>query len=728
MLAHQQAWESTLIKQLSVLCPHCHERVTVPRAAAESGGACPKCGGKIKILLEPTEPVLFDFEGQKTAKDKDTATSQSWWTVRKSLSLLQDSDPAKRRQAAQSLGELGDTKALEPLSQLLTDKDASVRTSAAGALEKLGWANTARKQVSLAVATGDYSRLITQGSQIAPALWEMLPRQPIAVQAQLLEVIGSMGNEGSIEPLLAILQQKHLRGAAYRALKRIPSHRTHAPLNAFIEEVKSAIAEVRAAIAQLVQPENAKHAVTTLQRLFEKHADLLPSELLLQVAPLDRVDAIVSVTLLGGASAARSEQQTLRCVGLQKLAIEELARRGIDLRNSGLEQVEAGNAAYHTGDYDAAADLYTEAIRRNDTLCVAYHNRGRAYQALQKWDAALVDFNRAADLDPTVSDSLLQRGSLYHQLGNYERAIEDYNLALKTEPGVEPLLGRAAVYLDSGQFEKAVIDLKQAAELQPDWKCLNNLGAAYFSLGLYQDAIDSFTQALQIEEHTCLLWNRAIAGFWRGHFAQVIEDLNAISFTEPNEPIYNLRGNAYLALHQLDNAIADYERHLEKHDSTTARLNLALALQMRGDVHSALQQYDQVLLQNPQLAVAWNNRGLIYRQLGELNLALADFGRAIDIDPQSTYYNNRAMTHLRRGNHKMAIFDMTAAIDADPFNAVAFHNRALMLLREDKPDLAEADYRAAMALEPSLHSSSHPKPHSILRAGYTTPAKEMSDN
>jgi len=53
------------------------------------------------------------------------------------IQALQDEDSFLRRMAAVALGNIGDTRAIEPLTNALEDEDSDVRRDAAKALEKI---------------------------------------------------------------------------------------------------------------------------------------------------------------------------------------------------------------------------------------------------------------------------------------------------------------------------------------------------------------------------------------------------------------------------------------------------------------------------------------------------------------------------------------------------------------------------------------------------------------
>lgn len=67
------------------------------------------------------------------------------------------------------------------------------------------------------------------------------------------------------------------------------------------------------------------------------------------------------------------------------------------------------------------------------------------------------------------------------------------------------------------------------------------------------------------------------------------------------------------------------------------------------------------------LAVVYNNRGNSYLAKGQLGQALADFNRAIDLDPShANPYYNRSIVHERQGKKTQAIADVQQYIKLKP--------------------------------------------------------------
>ena len=68
-------------------------------------------------------------------------------------------------------------------------------------------------------------------------------------------------------------------------------------------------------------------------------------------------------------------------------------------------------------------------------------------------------------------------------------------------------------------------------------------------------------------------------------------------------------------------------------------LNSGNTFYNKADYDRAIQDYDQAIVLNPNLAEAYNNRGYVYYIKGDINKAVADFEAALKLD--SNYTNAR---------------------------------------------------------------------------------------
>ena len=129
---------------------------------------------------------------------------------------------------------------------------------------------------------------------------------------------------------------------------------------------------------------------------------------------------------------------------------------------------EKGRAYQKIGYYTAAVMCYTYAIKLDPNKAFTYMFRGSAYADMGDDDSAIKDYNQAIKLEPNDADIYAHRGFSYIQKGNHAAALDDISKAINLDPNsASAYTSRGSVYEAIGDFYRARADYTKAIELDP---------------------------------------------------------------------------------------------------------------------------------------------------------------------------------------------------------------------------------------------------------------------
>jgi tetratricopeptide (TPR) repeat protein len=141
---------------------------------------------------------------------------------------------------------------------------------------------------------------------------------------------------------------------------------------------------------------------------------------------------------------------------------------------SAKDYCDEGLGQWKAGQYELAADSFSEAIRIDPKNADAYCARGSAYYKLGRYRLAIDSMDqgiRMVGLNPKFAHVYFWRGRCYHALGDRKEALENYQTAaelgyaeakaaaqqLVNDQRLESLLGRANREMEMDEAARAAI-------------------------------------------------------------------------------------------------------------------------------------------------------------------------------------------------------------------------------------------------------------------------------
>ena len=113
--------------------------------------------------------------------------------------------------------------------------------------------------------------------------------------------------------------------------------------------------------------------------------------------------------------------------------------------------------------------------------------------------------------------------------------------------------------------------------------------------------------------------------------------------------------------------------------------------------HETIDDLTVAIRLNPNQASFYNRRGLSYSYSGRPDIAVDDYGRAIELsaNPPAMFYGNRGWAYLEMGQVDKALTDLNKALEIAPDAVRAFENRGLAYMKLKDYSHAIADFTAA---------------------------------
>ena len=177
-----------------------------------------------------------------------------------------------------------------------------------------------------------------------------------------------------------------------------------------------------------------------------------------------------------------------------------------------------------------------------------------------------------------------------------------------------------------------------------------------------------------------------------GHFKTSLE-------LQPKAEIYSDLGFVMARLGKSETALADYQKALALDPScASAHFNLAVAFVQAGKFGEAESHYRKALPGRP-TAETHNGLGYVLSRQDQTDEAVAEFRKAIDIDPTFTpAYNNLAEALVRQGKLEEAEDYYKRSLAEKP-SAAVYDALGAVLRKLGRPDEAAEQFGKAKVLE-----------------------------
>jgi tetratricopeptide (TPR) repeat protein len=340
--------------------------------------------------------------------------------------------------------------------------------------------------------------------------------------------------------------------------------------------------------------------------------------------------------------------------------------------------------------YEESAKKYGEAIAADPNFASAYNNLGLALADQERFDDAIEQYRKAAELWETTG--FPDRKIALHNWANalrskklYEESAKKYGEAIAADPNFALVYNDLGLALaDQERFDDAIDQYRKAAALwettgSPDRKiALHNWANALRSKKLYEESAKKYGEAIAADLNFASAYNNlglALAG--QGRFDDAIEQYRKAA------ALWETTGSPHhkLALHNWANALRSKKLYEE-----------------------SAKKYGEAIAADPNFALAYNGLGLALADQERFDDAIEQFRKATALCETTGSADRKDALHgWADALRSKKLYEESAkkydeAIAADPNFALAYNGLGLALAGQERFEDAIEQYSKAAAL------------------------------
>lgn len=296
---------------------------------------------------------------------------------------------------------------------------------------------------------------------------------------------------------------------------------------------------------------------------------------------------------------------------------------------------------------------------------------------------ALAAFKRSVELDPANAEAHYYLGEVYDRLNRDAEAITAYQKSVELNPKfTDAWFDLGVAYFNRDRLLESIEAYKQAIRLKPTYgEAHANLADVFRLSGKWDEAIAAYRLATTFITNDAELYSkygyvatrRAATPGYKSYWKTAIENFEKAAAIAPHYIDYTNLGWAYYNVAQSnlkERNEADYKLNLGKARDAFVRanslkpvpkvaaainLNLGMTLTDLGDYPGSIAVLKTANEMQRDWIPAINELGIAYRKNGDLENAVRQFKKAVELDDKyAVGYYNWAEAEFRRNNLKEA--------------------------------------------------------------------------
>jgi len=289
--------------------------------------------------------------------------------------------------------------------------------------------------------------------------------------------------------------------------------------------------------------------------------------------------------------------------------------------------------------YANAEKCFREVIKLCPGDATAFYNLARIYEVQEQFAKAKAAYQDALKCKPDMFEACNNLGNVFRKQGDLSAACDVYRQAMKISPdNLSAHFNLGSVLWELKKFQDAINTFEWILKCDKNhFKALLALGKWHFTLGEHQTAILYFKRGFELQpESVELLYSFGLACLQMLDYAGARNYLNKVVVLQANHLAahYNLG----IAQHHLGLTV-EAEKTFEnisllKPLTAEDAFCLGALEHKNGNLDKGIACYRQAVAMQPDYPAAWNNLGMVLRDVGDFMGAVEALQQALRYQPE----------------------------------------------------------------------------------------------
>jgi tetratricopeptide (TPR) repeat protein len=169
---------------------------------------------------------------------------------------------------------------------------------------------------------------------------------------------------------------------------------------------------------------------------------------------------------------------------------------------------QLGRQFYILEKYEEALKAFDYAVLIDEYFVGGFLEKAKTLEKLECFEEAIENYSATLELDDPTSFAFLRIGECYKKLGKHTLAVQYYKKAVHEDPLLDKAwIAIANTYIEKKKYEKALYFVKKAIEIDEQntlyWRKYAKIN---LNLSFYEETIKAFLECLRLEDNDLVIW------------------------------------------------------------------------------------------------------------------------------------------------------------------------------------------------------------------------------